>query len=77
MSRHSGGCCSLGRGGRGFGDSVALGPHLVKISFGGLGSQVIKEYTVYWVVVMPLISFTVHEYHDVRKIIIVVDDISE
>jgi len=54
-----------------------LGPHLVKISFGGLGSQVIKEYTVYWVVIMPLISFTVHEYHDVRKIIIVVDDVSK
>jgi hypothetical protein len=76
VSRRSGGCCSLGRGGRGFGDFVALGPHLVQISLGDLVSHVIKEYTVYWVVVMPLISFTVHEYHDVRKIIIVVDDVS-
>lgn len=28
MSTRSGGCCNLGRGGRGFGDSEALGPHL-------------------------------------------------
>ncbi len=35
-----------------------------------------EECTVYWVVVVPLISFAVHEHHDVRKLIVVVDYVS-
>jgi hypothetical protein len=54
-----------------------MGLHLVDISLGGLGRQVTEECTVYWIIIMPLISFAVHEYHDVRKIIVVVDNVSE
>jgi hypothetical protein len=32
--------------------------------------------TIYWVVVMPLISLAVHEDHDIRKLLIVIDYVS-
>jgi hypothetical protein len=54
-----------------------MGLHLIHISFGGFVCQVTEECTIYWIIVMPLISFAVHEYHDVRKTIVVVDYVSE
>lgn len=49
--------------------------HLFHVSFGGLESGD-EEGTVYWVVVVPLISLAVHEYHDIRKIIVVINDVT-
>jgi hypothetical protein len=40
-------------------------------------SQVMERHTVYWVVVVPLVSLAVHKDHDVGKIIVVINHVSE